>query len=334
MASPTQFLVVTSIHPPTEAVLAYADRPDWRVVLVGDRKGPVAVSDRRIDFLDLERQKSLGFEYAAQCPENHYARKNVGYLYALSCGAEIIAETDDDNFPLPGWGREIDFSLPAVRTFATTRYFNVYREFTDVEVWPRGFPLREVVASRTEPARVSRQPAKIAVWQELADDDPDVDAIYRLTRGGEVRFHPAERLVLERGTYCPFNSQNTFWCRAAFAALFLPGTVSMRYCDILRGYVAQRLFWQQDLRLGFGPATVRQLRNQHDLMRDFADEVTMYREIESVVNVLESREPAGTMGTGLVELYETLAGARLVPAEEVVAVKAWQSDLRRLGLEP
>ena len=334
MPTPRRFLVVTSIHPPTEAVLAYAARADWTVVLVGDRKGPATVTDDRIVFLDLARQKSLGFEYVAHCPENHYARKNVGYLYALTQGAELIAETDDDNYPLPGWGGALEFDPAEVRIVETDRYFNVYREFTDAEVWPRGYPLREVIRSRTASARITRGSAQVAVWQELADDDPDVDAIFRLTRGGDVHFRPAERLVLNPGTYCPFNSQNTFWRRPAFAGLFLPGTVSMRYCDILRGYVAQRLFWRQGLCLGFGPASVRQLRNQHDLMRDFAEEVTMYREIEAVVGVLDATAAEGPMGAGLVEVYEALARARLVPEPEVAAARAWQSDLRRLGLEP
>jgi len=332
MPSSSRFLVITSINPPTEAVLAYAERSDWTVVLVGDRKGPAGFIDDRIVFLDMRRQKSLGFEYFDHCPENHYARKNVGYLYALSCGAEVIAETDDDNFPLAEWGGVLDFAPAELRTIEDGRYFNVYREYTESEVWPRGFPLREVISARTAPTRVTREPARVAVWQELADDDPDVDAIFRLTRGGKVCFKGTDRLILQRGTYCPFNSQNTFWNRQAYAALFLPGTVSMRYCDILRGYVAQKLFWREGLRLGFGPATVRQLRNQHDLMRDFAEEVTMYREVESVVKVLEATEPGGTMGESLVTLYQALASSGLVSEAEVTATKAWHADFRRLAL--
>lgn len=333
--SPTtgdQFLIVTSIAEPTAAVRAYAALPGWRVVLVGDRKGPVRVDDPRITFLSLEAQGRLGFAYAAHCPENHYARKNLGYLYAISQGARVIAETDDDNLPLPGWGEGIDFSPRAVRTVTGGRYFNAYRAFTTEPVWPRGFPLREI--TRTDGAAVGAVPgpAEVAVWQELADEDPDVDAIYRLTRGGRIAFGKGERLVLGPGVYCPFNSQNTFWRREAFAALFLPGRVTMRYCDILRGYVAQRIFRDRSLRLGFGPATVRQERNVHDLMRDFAEEVVMYREVEAVVDLLESLPPAGTAADGLVAIYAALAAAKLVTPAELAAAQAWVADLRRLGV--
>lgn len=325
-----KFLVITSIADPTPAVLAYAALPGWRVVLVGDRKGPARVDDPRIEFLDLERQGRLGLAYAAHCPESHYARKNLGYLYAIAQGAEVIAETDDDNLPLPGWGENLDFSPTAVRQAAGGRFCNVYRHFTDEPVWPRGFPLREILNPAGATVGGSPTPAEVAVWQELADDDPDVDAIYRLTRGGRVTFRRAERFVLNPGVYCPFNSQNTFWRREAFAALFIPGRVSMRYCDILRGYVAQRLFWAQALRLGFGPASVRQLRNAHDLMRDLADELTMYREVESVVAVLEALPPTTSMTDHLVAAYAALSAAGLVPAAEVAAAQAWSEDVRRL----
>jgi hypothetical protein len=327
-----KFLIVTSIAEPTAAVLAYAALPGWRVVLVGDRKGPARVTDPRITFLDLEQQGKLGFTYAAHCPENHYARKNIGYLYAIAQGARVIAETDDDNHPLLGWGEGIDFSPRAVATVTGGRYFNVYRAFTDAPVWPRGFPLREINRAGGAAVGATPGPAEVAVWQELADDDPDVDAIYRLTRGGRVTFRRDRRLVLGPGVYCPFNSQNTFWRREAFAALFLPGRVTMRYCDILRGYVAQRLFRDRALRLGFGPATVRQERNVHDLMRDFADEVVMYREVEAVVEVLESLSPSGTMGDGLVAVYTALASANLATPAELAAAQAWVADLRRLGV--
>lgn len=331
--SPKKFLIVTSIFEPTAAVLAYAAMPDWQVVLVGDRKGPRGVSDPRITFLDFERQQQLGFAYAAHCPENHYARKNLGYLYAIAQGAEVIAETDDDNLPLAGWGRTPDFSPAGVRQATGGRYFNAYGVFTDERVWPRGYPLREILNPQAATLGGAPQPAEVAVWQELADEDPDVDAIFRLTRGGTVSFRPGERVVLGSGVYCPFNSQNTFWRREAFAALFLPGRVSMRYCDILRGYVAQRLFWMQSLHLGFGPATVRQQRNTHDLMRDFGDELVMYRDVESVVAVLETLRTTGSMTEGLVVAYAALAEAGLVTTQEQAAAEAWVADLRRVARE-
>ncbi len=32
-------------------------------------------------------------------PHDHYARKNMGYLYAIRAGYSVIVESDDDNIP-------------------------------------------------------------------------------------------------------------------------------------------------------------------------------------------------------------------------------------------
>ena len=42
-------------------------------------------------------QYEILLNFAKICPENNYARKNIGYLYAIKNGAKLIFETDDDN---------------------------------------------------------------------------------------------------------------------------------------------------------------------------------------------------------------------------------------------
>ncbi|KAK0046095.1 glycosyltransferase STELLO1, partial [Biomphalaria pfeifferi] len=49
------------------------------------------------DFLSIERQKLLNFKITNSLPYKSYARKNLGYLYAILNGAKFIYETDDDN---------------------------------------------------------------------------------------------------------------------------------------------------------------------------------------------------------------------------------------------
>lgn len=53
-------------------------------------------------FLSVEEQLQLPFKFAQQVPHKNYARKAVGYLYALQHGAKMIYESDDDNAPKPG----------------------------------------------------------------------------------------------------------------------------------------------------------------------------------------------------------------------------------------
>jgi hypothetical protein len=320
---------MTSIHEVNPVMRAYASLEDWHLILVGDRKGPARIEADRIDFLDLASQAQLGFDTCAHTPENHYARKNLGYLHAMSLGAALIAETDDDNLPKPGWGGHVAFQHEDLKILGASDFVNVYAEFTRQPVWPRGFPLERLSAGHAPTAHSG--PCRIGIWQHLADESPDVDAIHRLVFGGTLVFDDAEPFALAPHSYCPFNSQNTFWSREAFALLYLPTTVSFRFTDILRGYVAQRLLWQRDLLLGFAGASVRQERNRHDLMSDFRDEIPVYTTVLDLVSELEAvRLPADPLD-GLAEIYARLAKRGIVRADELRGVEAWSRDVRELG---
>ena len=78
----------------------------------------------------------------------------------------------------------------------------------------------------------------VGVWQGLADEDPDVDAIYRLTSDTPCYFNERNPVVLAKGTVCPFNTQNTIIIKPLFNLLYLPTTATFRFTDILRGLVA------------------------------------------------------------------------------------------------
>ncbi len=79
-----------------------------------------------------------------------------------------------------------------------------------------------------------------ALWQGLADVDPDVDAIYRLTQQLGVSFAAdTASVALPEGVMCPWNSQNTLFERDALWGLLIPVTTTFRVCDIWRSYWVQ-----------------------------------------------------------------------------------------------
>jgi len=271
----------------------------------------------------------LGYQFAQLCPYNHYARKNIGYLYALQQGAQIIYDTDDDNLPYDDWAVPefvCDYLYSSNRKFV-----NIYNHFSNELIWPRGYPLDEIhqVAAAQAAQAAQVDPRSIGVWQGLADRDPDVDAIYRLIFPHEINFERKSSIFLEQGHYAPFNSQNTFWQRTAFHLLYLPATVSFRFTDILRGYIAQRLLWHQGDSLGFTAATVYQERNQHDLMRDFRDEVEGYLNIKEIVEQLDSLSFAGKPYENLAAVYQMLAEVGYVQPEELDLCQAWLADAQQ-----
>jgi hypothetical protein len=326
-----RFVVLTTIQAPTTAAQRFAAMSGWRFVVVADRKTPpwpqAAVGARGV-WLGLDDKCDGDTCLAARLPFDHYARKNLGYMAAIRRGASWIADVDDDNLPLPGWGDRDSFSeLPAsIAVVGGARVVNVFRFFATGHVWPRGFPLDHVLAE--DPLTVEeRSGVRIGVWQGLVAGEPDVDAIFRLTRGESPLFVDRPPVALATGVYCPFNSQNTLWHEAAFPYLYLPVTVSFRFSDILRGYVAQRGMWALDLHLAFCGPTVRQDRNPHELLQDFVDEIPCYTQVGSVLALLDGLKLVGEPHADLTTIYSGLVAVGIVDEQELFALGAWLAEL-------
>ena len=321
------YIIITTINDRTPAIEKFEAVADWKTILVGDRKTPDIASSESLHFYSISEQLDSGLEVTRVLPVNHYCRKNAGYLFALSKGASVIYDTDDDNLPYAEWNVPAFASGTVLRS--RNRYVNVYRHFTQEEIWPRGFPL-DALRDPAGEAKTLPMDVPVGVWQAMADGDPDVDAIHRLVHGRMVRFEQQTPVHLERGVYCPFNSQATAWTEAALPFLYLPSTVSFRFTDILRGYVAQRLMWEQGLHLGFMSATVYQERNEHDLMRDFADEIEMYLGVRKVVEVLDGLSLHGDPLQDQYDAYAALHKAGVVEERELEILSAWNHDFEHV----
>ena len=50
-----------------------------------------------IVFLSENDQLNMNLTFVEQLPWHSFGRKNVGYIYAISQGAEVIFDFDDDN---------------------------------------------------------------------------------------------------------------------------------------------------------------------------------------------------------------------------------------------
>ena len=334
---PDQYAVVlTTINHPTFAVKEIARRaPELNAQfhLIGDTKSPADFHQDGAHYLDIQGQKDTGFRFAQICPTRHYARKNVGYLAAMKAGATVIIETDDDNIPLDG------FWAPRERTVrgklaAKPGWCNVYGYYADSLIWPRGLPLDRIQDALPALSTLADTVADCPIQQGLADDNPDVDAIYRLILPLPLKFSAGPEVVLDSGVWCPFNSQNTTFWRDAFPLLYLPYHCSFRMTDIWRSFVAQRLMWEAGWKLSFHQSTVYQERNEHDLMHDFKDEVPGYLNNERIKKTLEDLplgSGKGALLDNLVKAYDALIALEVVGAEEAALLAAWIADLESLA---
>jgi len=326
-----RFSVVTTIQAPTTSVSAlvrFGHRFDIPVLAVGDRKSPVCDWPRGSEFLSLARQKCMGYRLAELLPVDHYSRKNLGYLEAIGRGATVLFDTDDDNAPLSHW-RPRGVQTEA-RQLRYNGWVNVYRWFSRRFIWPRGIPLEHLhECQRAKVDAGSIGLVECPVQQGLVNGSPDVDAVWRLTLDEEFSFDEAPSVWLVPGSWCPFNSQSTWWFRKSFVLLYLPSSVSMRVTDIWRSFVAQRCLWELGYGVAFhGPESV-QHRNAHNLLRDFEQEIPAYLNNNRIISILEKIQLsscADAIGDNLHRCYEALASDGIMPSREMPLLEAWLVD--------
>ena len=329
-------LVVTSINPPNAAMRELAAgclAHGWDFFVAGDGKSPTDYDLEGSRFLSLEAQRGSGFTLGKICPERSYTRKNIGYLEAMRAGAEVIVETDDDNHPKEEFWRARDL-LTTCRPVEKNGWVNVYRYFSGSFIYPRGLPLNH--ARDEVPVAGATATCECPVQQGLADHDPDVDAVYRMLFPLPFDFEiDHDPILLAGGSWCPFNSQNTTFFRSAFPLLYLPAHCSFRMTDIWRGFVAQRVLHAKGMGVLFHGPTVWQERNDHDLHRDFTDEVPGYTHNDSIREALTSIPFAQGDATRLImeTCYQALIRRGWVGSGEEPLLQAWFDDLEELGLK-
>jgi hypothetical protein len=327
-------IVITTINEITKGIEGFGSLTNSFCIIIGDLKSPPPKKYQYedIEFISHSSQNELNFKLTEYLPDNHYSRKNIGYLLAIEKGHNVIAESDDDNIPYEWWENMYDFQERQVfRTVTEPNAINVYKLFSDINIWPRGFPLQEL-ANQDEIKFKEKEASNVLIWQGLADKNPDVDAIFRLVfPDKEVNFAKGKLpVLLNEHVYCPFNSQNTVWSYPAFPYLYLPMFVRFRFTDILRSYIAQRGIWALNGRLAFGSASVYQDRNYHDLLEDFKDEIDCYLEAKNLINILDECKLSGKPCEDLLVMYKQLHEHDIVVAEELQSVQTWISDLKNL----
>lgn len=189
-----RWVVITTILYPTIAIKKLLNlATKWNVIVIGDRKTPrnwfnsSSINDTRLIFLSLDDQRTLDFQIIKHLSEGSYARKNIGYLIAIKCGAKMIFETDDDNIVetddiefLPKHAQPNDVPWIAFRR-QRSPFINIYGSFGQPNVWPRGFAvdeLRHVIEDGWHSVRQNdNETVNAYIQQYLADLDPDVDAL-------------------------------------------------------------------------------------------------------------------------------------------------------------
>jgi hypothetical protein len=236
---------------------------------------------------------------------------------------------------------------------------NPYPFFGAPFAWPRGFPLDEIRKSTTSVVssnhsfdieEVSWLNRSVLVVQSLADHDPDVDAIYRLSSlplpfDFTINVEHFPHLLVNERLFCPYNAQATLHFHRGFWAMLLPISVHGRVSDIWRSYFSQRLFWNTGDMAAFAPPWVKQYRNPHNYLSDFEAEKDLYEKSSALVSYLgqEWKCDASALGINvadsetaqtfscLKQLYLDMYSYGILDKEDVEVVQAWLEDLLNIG---
>lgn len=345
--------VMTTIFAPTSAAEAWLRYENVCLVVVGDEKTPgdlwreIEATRPNAVYLSPGDQIALGYRILEWLPWNHFARKNVGYLYAFQQGAVQIFDFDDDNVidahnstrALHVWKLiNRDTSLRTVNIVTNVTVFNPYPMFEPVDgeqesvfCWARGVPLETIREQQNwYPSRIQHTPLQdIKVVQMLANHDPDLDAIYRLTRPLPVYFRLKFTAVMPKNTFVPINAQATLWHRDAMDAMLLPASVHGRVSDIWRGYVANRLLWSRGHRIAFTWPHVTQHRNAHSYIQDFHAEQPLYSQTKDLISLLQH---LGDEQMSIEGAHRAMEVAGL--AADTRLAEAWARDIAEFGSTP
>lgn len=319
--------VLTTIHGPNLEFIEKVSSLGYSLIVAGDLKTPPSWKKiPNVVYLDYQDQIKLFPKLGKLIPTNNYARKNFAYLYAIKENASTVWELDDDNYPQVN----PESKLSGAPLYSTNEpWLNPYPLFYGKQIWPRGFPLNRVRESMVEITLEKFAPKStldyrdfledIHVVQFLANGNPDVDAICRLTNENfseDMKSNFEGIIRLESKARSPMNTQNTLWLkREGFKFLFHPFSVNQRYSDIYKMYIAQTF-----CRVGLGGATVIQNRNPHDLFKDFIDELPMYSGVENLVRTLDSFK----VNFSLTEVYVKLNELEMASKSDLLAAIAFE----------
>lgn len=278
------FIVTTTINPPTEALLRFSKMRDWTLIVVSDKSTPhEAFKEVNCVYLTPEEQEEQFPTLSHLLGWATVQRRNIGFLKALEMGAEIIATVDDDNVPFESWGTDllVGKKIP-LTSYMPDEVFDPLSQTNYPHLWHRGFPI-QLLSERS--AEKGHEEIFVDVEASFWNGDPDIDAICRMEHAPNCDFD-ATLFPFTSPALGPFNSQNTFitrhWLRDYFMFPFVG-----RMDDIWGSYLLQA----RGARVVYTAASVEQVRNEHDLTKDFRlEEIGYENTLELTRALYESPE--------------------------------------------
>eukprot|EP00850_Spirogloea_muscicola_P001496 SM000005S17293 [mRNA] locus=s5:1255943:1261357:- [translate_table: standard] len=364
-----RWIVVGCRAPLRDGVRKLATLPGWKLVLVWlsiDAPPVAADIPAGAVLLDAAAQEALGFRTAKMLPRHAFARTNIGYLYAIQHGAELVYEASEQGELLVSDLQEafhLNVSVapdqplllyePPIAGGASNvggSVVNPYIHFGQPSMWPLGYPLDAIVShfcpARNLPEKSFRagEAVKPVVQHGLTIGAPTVDVLLHLTRVSEIEGRrelsvefdrTAPPVVLPGGLMSPFNADNTLYHTDALWAILLPCTLPQPVAIAWRSYWAQRLLKESGGHLAFfPPSSVKRegAKGEFDAQAAFEASAGALFDARRLVDFLHGWEAHGaTLADRLLELTNAMVVEHFLgPADSHLAA-AWLQDLAAVG---
>ena len=327
-------LVITTINKLNKNIKNFATNSKikkWNLIIIGDKKSPKNFKLSYGQYLNLKSQLKIDSKFAKICPINSYARKNIGYLVSIKNKNEIIVETDDDNFPKKNFFEDKKL-IHNAKEIKNKSWINIYDLFTKNKklIWPRGLPLDCIDKNKINLTNKKKQ--KFYLQQGVCEDNPDVDAIFRLiNKKINIKFKNNYFISLGK-SLSPFNSQNTVWFKKIFPLMYLPVTCTMRSTDIIRSLICLKILMNDKKKILFFGTTMFQKRNKHNLYKDFEEEIGIYLNNKKIINsILNINLKKGEKNylSNILTCYKILIKKKFIHQNELKFLNAWLSDIKK-----
>ena len=102
-----KYIISTTINTPTDAIKKFDSLKDWKLIVAGDLKTPSNYKLKNGIYLNPRDQEKISKKLSDLIGWNCIQRRNFAMIVAYKKGADLIATIDDDNIPLPNWGKNL-----------------------------------------------------------------------------------------------------------------------------------------------------------------------------------------------------------------------------------
>ena len=239
-------------------------------------------------------------------PARCHAETSFGFLLAYEDRPDMVLQLDDDTFPVPG-NLIIDDHFASIQdpegraASSASKWYNTLENLqlnVRTKLFPRGHPYDP--SARSTAYRWSNISSKTVLNMGLWLNDPDLDALTILSRGGldgrcDARSTRVKRkkVIVQKGTYFSLCSMNTAFkpeIIPAFYQLYMNYMGIDRFDDIWSGIFLKKVTDHLGLGISLGGPAVRHEKRPRDVFKDLRAEtggMAINEFLWRIVNTLE-----------------------------------------------